>query len=79
MATAYVMISVETGTDEAILNDLTKIEGVKEACLVYGIYDIVAKIEVESLDKLKEIITNVRRMDVRTTQTLIAYQIASIE
>ena len=79
MATAYVMISLETGTDEAILKDLTKIEGVKEACLVYGIYDVIAKIEVESMDKLKEVIAKVRGMKVRSTQTLIVYQIASIE
>lgn len=74
MALAYVTISVETGTDEKIMDELTKIEGITEVCLVYGIYDVVAKVEVESMDKLQEVITNIRRMNVRTTQTLIVYK-----
>ncbi len=73
---AYVMMSVETGTDERVLNELMKIEGIKEACLVYGIYDVVGKIEVESMDKLREIIQAIRQLRVRTTQTLIAYKVA---
>ena len=74
MALAYVTISVETGTDEKIMDELTKIEGITEVCLVYGIYDVVAKVEVESMGKLQEVITNIRRMNVRTTQTLIVYK-----
>lgn len=73
---AYVMMSVEMGTDERVLNELMKIEGIKEACLVYGIYDVVGKIEVESMDKLREIIQAIRQLRVRTTQTLIAYKVA---
>ncbi len=76
MAMAYIMLSVESGTDEEVLEDLMRIKGVTEASLVYGIYDIVCKIEVDNMDKLKEAITRIRKLNVRTTQTLIAYKIS---
>lgn len=30
---------------------------VKEAYVVYGVYDIVARVEAETMDKLKEVVT----------------------
>jgi len=49
---------------------------VKESYIVYGVYDIIAKVEAESMDKLKESITwNVRRLDkVRSTLTMIVIE-----
>ena len=76
MPLAYIMISVESGSDEEVLEDLVKLEGIKEASLVYVIYDIVAKVEVDKMDELKEVITKIRRLNVRTTQTLVAYRLA---
>ncbi|MBE0519741.1 Lrp/AsnC ligand binding domain-containing protein [Candidatus Bathyarchaeota archaeon] len=74
MPTAYVLINTETGSSiEDILKDLKKVEGVDEAFAVYGVYDIIAKVRAESMDKLKEIVTlRIRRVDkVRTTLTMI--------
>ena len=34
------LIVVEHGTDEEVLNELMKLEGVTEASLVYGEYDV---------------------------------------
>jgi len=75
MPTAYVLINTETGSSIAdILKDLKKVERVDEAFAVYGVYDIIAKVRAESMDKLKEIVTlRIRRVDnVRTTLTMIA-------
>jgi DNA-binding Lrp family transcriptional regulator len=49
---------------------------VKESYLVYGVYDIVAKVEADSMDKLKEIVTwKIRRLDkVRSTLTMIVVE-----
>jgi DNA-binding Lrp family transcriptional regulator len=43
---------------------------------VYGVYDIVAKVEADSMDKLKEIVTwKIRRLDkVRSTLTMIVVE-----
>ncbi len=45
----------------------------RNAYFVYGVYDIVAKIETDTMDKLKEVITwKVRRLDkIRSTLTTI--------
>jgi len=57
MPTAFVLINTEIGAEEEILNELNKVPNVKEAYIVYGLYDIVAKVEAESMNKLKEVIS----------------------
>ena len=73
MATAYVLINVEIGSEEEILNNLDPISEVKEAHLVYGVYDIIAIIETETMQELKDTVSwKIRRLDkVRSTLTMI--------
>jgi DNA-binding Lrp family transcriptional regulator len=56
-----------------VLKELKNIEGVKEAYSLYGVYDIVTKVEAETMDKLKDIVTRqIRRLNnVRTTLTML--------
>ena len=70
---AYVLLTTETGAVESVLNALTKIDSVKETYMVYGVYDIVATVKAETMEKLKEIVTwNLRSLDkVRSTLTMI--------
>ena len=70
---AFVLINTEIGAEEEVINELKKIGNVKEAYVVYGVYDIVAKVEADSMDKLKEIVSwRVRRLDkVRSTLTML--------
>jgi len=72
MPTAFVLINAELGKEEGILKELRSISSVKEAHFVYGVYDIIAKVEAESMEKLKEIVTfKIRRLaDVRSTLTM---------
>jgi DNA-binding Lrp family transcriptional regulator len=58
---------------EETMKDLKKISNVKEAHMVYGVYDIVAKVEAESMTKLKEIVTwKIRRLKtVKSTLSMI--------
>jgi DNA-binding Lrp family transcriptional regulator len=73
MALAFVLLNTETGTENEVLEELKKIEAVKEAYVVYGVYDVVAKVGADTMEKLKEIVTwKVRRVDkVRSTLTMI--------
>jgi DNA-binding Lrp family transcriptional regulator len=66
------MIATEIGKEAEVLDELKKTEHVKEACLTYGVYDAVAKIEAETWDELKEVISSrVRRLsNVRSTLTM---------
>ncbi|MEM3383689.1 MAG: Lrp/AsnC ligand binding domain-containing protein [Nitrososphaerales archaeon] len=76
MPTAFVLINVELGAEEELVKGLKKIENVKEVYVVYGVYDIVAKIEADTMEKLKETITwKIRRLDkVRSTLTMIVVE-----
>ena len=76
MPTAFVLINAELGKEQTILKELRQINGVKEAYFVYGVYDIIAKVEAESTEKLKEIVTfKIRKMaDVRSTLTMTAVE-----
>ncbi|MFH0848383.1 MAG: Lrp/AsnC ligand binding domain-containing protein [archaeon] len=73
MPVAFVLMNVESGSEETVLDQVRKLPGVREAYFVYGVYDIVSKIEDVNMDGLKEIAANLRRVDkVRSTLTMIA-------
>ena len=73
MSTAFVLINTEIGSEEEVLNELNKVEGVEEAYCAYGVYDIIVKIKADNMDKLKDIITwKVRKLNnVRSTLTML--------
>jgi DNA-binding Lrp family transcriptional regulator len=74
--TAFVLVNTEIGSESDVLTALKKVDGVQEAHTVYGVYDIIAKIGAETMDKLKEIVTwHIRRLDkVRSTLTMIVIE-----
>jgi DNA-binding Lrp family transcriptional regulator len=74
MTLCYVLINVETGSEEKVLGEVRKVPNVKECHRLYGIYDMIAKIEADSMDGLKEIVTwKIRRLNgVRSTITTVA-------
>jgi DNA-binding Lrp family transcriptional regulator len=76
MPMAFVFMNIDTGGEQEVLKQLQGIPNVKEAHLVYGVYDLVARIEAETMEKLKEIVTwKVRRLDkVRSTLTTIVME-----
>ncbi|MEM2940348.1 MAG: Lrp/AsnC ligand binding domain-containing protein [Thermoproteota archaeon] len=73
MVHAYVLINVEIGTENDVLNRLKEITGVVESWIVFGVYDIITKVEAENSEKLKEFISrSIRKIEgVRNTLTLM--------
>ena len=73
VAIVFVFINAELGAEYEVARELRKVSNVREAYVTYGVYDIVARIEAESLEKLKEIVTSkIRRLSkVRSTLTTI--------
>ncbi len=73
MPSAYVLVNCEIGAEEAVLRELKKIEKVTEAYAVYGVYDIIAKVEADTMEKVKGIITQKIRglKKIRSTITMI--------
>ena len=74
VAKAYVLISTDMGSEANVMKGLKKTNVVKEAHMVYGAYDIIARIEADTMADLKDSISwKIRRLDgVRSTLTMIA-------
>lgn len=76
MSTAFVLINADLGAEEELVKEIKGTEHVKEVYIVYGVYDIVAKIEADTMEKVKETITwKIRRLEkVRSTLTMIVVE-----
>jgi DNA-binding Lrp family transcriptional regulator len=76
MDEVFICINTEIGSEKKVKKELIKIKGIKDVYILYGVYDIIAKLQAPSTVKIKEIITKkVRRIkDVRSTLTMIIYQ-----
>lgn len=76
MQSAYVLISCDPEDSDQIISAVMNISGLVEAKLVEGPYDIIVKIEADSSEKLKEIISiQLRRINkIKHTLTLTAMQ-----
>jgi DNA-binding Lrp family transcriptional regulator len=69
---AYFMAIVKRGSEHDVAEQLKKMEGVTESLVTYGLWDIVARIETESLQKLDIIITEMRKIqEITQTSTLV--------
>ena len=72
MNIAYVLVQSVIGHEMVVLNDLLKIDFVKEVKGTFGYYDILVKIEASSEKEIERIITKkIRKVkNVNTTTTL---------
>ena len=57
MPTAYILLNTEIGAENQVLKALKKIEGIEEVHSLWGVYDIIANIKADNMEKLKYIIT----------------------
>jgi DNA-binding Lrp family transcriptional regulator len=73
MPKAFVLMNADLGSEDSIVHELKKLEGVKEVYQVYGVYDIVAQVEANTMERVKETITwKLRKLNgVKSTLTMI--------
>ena len=73
MSTAFVLLNVDLAKEEEVLSKLRKEDGVTEARQLYGLFDIIVRLESESDDGLKSVLKErIRRIhSVRSTLTLM--------
>jgi DNA-binding Lrp family transcriptional regulator len=76
MPKAFVLMNAELGSEDSLVNELKKLEGVMEVYQVYGVYDIVAQVEADTMEKVKETITwKLRKLNgVKSTLTMIVME-----
>ena len=69
---AYFMAIVKRGSEHEVAERLSKMEDVTESLVTYGLWDLVARIETEDLQKLDSIITEMRKIpEITQTSTLV--------
>jgi len=73
METAFVLINCDLECEKAIIDELKLLPNIKEAHGILGAYDIIAKLESDSVEGLRDTITwKVRKINrVRSTLTLM--------
>ncbi|HEY9492693.1 MAG TPA: Lrp/AsnC ligand binding domain-containing protein [Nitrososphaeraceae archaeon] len=76
MPKAFVLMNAELGSEDSIVSELKKLEGVNVVYQVYGVYDIVAQVEADTMEKVKETITwKLRKLNgVKSTLTMIVME-----
>ena len=73
MPLAFVLISAKAGFEDEIAKEIKKIENIIETHSVYGVYDVIAKVEADTMEKLKDTVHwKIRGLDnVKSTLTMI--------
>lgn len=70
---AYVILVVEAGTEYNVLRKLLEMNTISEAHIVYGEYDIIARLEVSDPADLEKSVMQIRRIPgVERSITLIS-------
>ena len=69
---AYLVATVKRGSEHKVAERIRKMEEVTEVLITYGLWDIVTRIEADSLGHLDRIITDIRQItEIVQTSTLI--------
>ncbi len=73
MPRAFVLMNVESGSEDEVLREIKRIEGIEEAYFSYGVYDLITKVKADTMENLKDLVTRkIRSLNkVRSTLTLI--------
>lgn len=76
MTLCYVLFNIEPGSEDRVLSEVRKVANVRWSHRVYGVYDMIAEVEADSMDSLKQVVTwKLRKLDgVRSTLTAIVIE-----
>jgi anthranilate phosphoribosyltransferase len=74
VVTAFVLCVTDAGKEREVVEKLRSMEKVEEAHVVYGEYDVIAKIIVDELKQLDSFISEKVRVikEIQMTSTMIA-------
>jgi len=55
---AYVLLKVEMGSEKEVLDYFKETPDIKETHQLYGVYDLLIRVETETMQELKDLINN---------------------
>ena len=73
MQQAFILINTKIGEEKQAFKTLKNIPNIKQAHQIYGVYDIIAKLEAETIDAINNTISlNIRKnKHIESTITLL--------
>ena len=73
MRLAYVMINSEVGDEGGVLEEVRGIPEVKEAYLIHGVYDIIVRVEADTIQGINDVVlSKIRSINkVRSILTMV--------
>jgi len=79
LVSAYILVTVKTGTEYDVVDEIKKIvpkEKLKDVVIVYGMFDIVVVLEANSLSELEKLVLSIRKIDkITSTTTLVSSKV----
>ena len=81
MPTAYILLNIKSESELEVIKQIKDTMKVEDESVryeiqgVYGVYDIVVKIESESMDDVKNVLAKIRRIDkISSTITMLVIE-----
>jgi len=70
---SYLLIQARPGRERSVGQELLKKRNIDDVHLIYGVYDLIARVNTRDADELQDFILNdVRHMDsIQRTETLL--------
>ena len=80
MTRAYVLLNVELESGKEVLDSLKEIPEVKEAHQLYGVYDLIIRVEGETRQEIKFLIERIKDIGkLRSTLCLICIESSEVQ
>ena len=72
MEKVYILITCESGEEQSLYSQLTKIKEIESCLVTYGSFDLIAEFVTESSEKMNELIASkIRKLKkIKSTVTL---------
>jgi DNA-binding Lrp family transcriptional regulator len=76
MPTAYILVNCTLGSEEKIINEISKLPDIKEVRGTYGVHDIFVKVRSDNTEAMNHAITNkIRKIaGITSTVTLVVIE-----
>lgn len=70
MITAYIMMNAELGSEKEVMAEIKEYPEVLESYILYGVYDILVKVQVSDREELSRLVTRKIRGSDRIKNTI---------